>query len=96
MCIRLGCCEEFLEVLVTLLFLISSFSPLGDGLAMEDEDVEERVKEEDTVGLNRHAVKKHGLRWGIKGVGHEGRLDHDKGVVNIFFIEHMSRWGESV
>ena len=39
--------KEFLEIFIVFLVLVASFVPLGDGFTVEDEDVEECVKEED-------------------------------------------------
>ena len=83
--------EQLLEVLVSLLVLISEFPPLSDLLAVEDEDVEEGVQKEDDVWLDGYAVQEHGLGRGIKGIGHEGRLNHDQRVVDVFFVKDMAR-----
>lgn len=56
-----GQLKQLLQVLVTLLVLITRFAPLSDGLAVEDEDVEEGVEEEDHVGLDRDTVEQYGL-----------------------------------
>ena len=55
--------KQFLEVLVPFLFLIASFPPLGNGLSVEDQDVEESVKEQDDIGFDGYTVQKDGL-WG--------------------------------
>jgi hypothetical protein len=40
--------------------------------------------------LDGDAVQQNGLRWHIDRVGHQRRLYHNKGIVNIFFIEDVS------
>lgn len=50
--IRLWSGEQFLEVLITLLLLVTRFPPLCNGLAVEDKDMEEGVEEEDDIRLN--------------------------------------------
>ena len=42
--VRHGVLEELLEILVALLLLVACLAPLRDGLAVEDEDVEEGVE----------------------------------------------------
>ena len=44
---------------------------------MEDKDVEKCVEEQDDVWFDGHAVQKYWLRWSVKRVGHQSRLDHD-------------------
>jgi hypothetical protein len=41
------------KVLVSFLFLITGFSPLCNGLAMEDQNVEEGIQEKNVSGLDR-------------------------------------------
>lgn len=84
------CFEKFLEVLVAFLVLVACFAPLGDRFAVENEDVEEGVKKQDDVGLDRDAIEQDGLWGDVKSVGHECRLDHDQGVVDVFFVQDMS------
>lgn len=81
--------EELFEVFVTFLVLIACFAPLCDGFAMENEDMEEGVEEEDDIWFDRDAVKQNGLRRDVKGVGHEGWLYHDQGVVDVFLVQDM-------
>jgi hypothetical protein len=52
-----GRTEQGGKVLVALLLLVPGFPPLGDGLSMEDEDVEEGVEEEDGVRLDGDRVE---------------------------------------
>jgi len=61
--VRLGRLEQGLDVLVPFLLGIPRFSPFRDRAPVEDEDVEERVEEEDDFRLDRHAVEKNGLWW---------------------------------
>ncbi|KAG7055579.1 protein transporter SEC23, partial [Colletotrichum scovillei] len=46
---------------VTLLILVSRLAPLGDRLAVENENVEEGVEKKDMGGLNRSRVQQHRL-----------------------------------
>jgi len=57
---------------------------------MEYKYVEKRVKQENDIVLYGNAVEKDGLWLGIKGVGHERRLDHYEGVVHIFFVQDVA------
>ena len=83
--------QQLLEVLVALLVLISGLAPLRDRLAVEDEDVEERVEQQDDVRLDRHAVEQHRLRRRlVDGIGHERGLDHDQRIVDVFFVQDVS------
>jgi hypothetical protein len=52
LCVVLGRLEQLFEVLVAFLVLVSGLPPLGHSLAVEDEDVEERVQQEDGLGLD--------------------------------------------
>jgi len=63
---------------------------LSDGLSVEDEDMEEGVEEEDDVGFDGDRVEEDGLRGDVEGVGHEGGLDHDEGVVDVFGVENVT------
>lgn len=45
--------EEFGEILISLLVLISGLAPLGNSFPVENEDVEEGIEEQDDVGANR-------------------------------------------
>jgi hypothetical protein len=57
----LGSVEQLGEVSVVWLILIAFFAPGGDGLAVEDEDVEICVEEENCVGLDARAVEEDGI-----------------------------------
>lgn len=81
--------QELLEVLVSFLFLVPSFAPLRDSLSVEDEDVEERIEQENDIRLDRHTIKQHRL-WGlVERVRHQRRLHHDQRVVHVFFVQDM-------
>jgi hypothetical protein len=41
--------------------MVPGFPPLGNSLTVEDEDVEEGIKEENVGGLDRSGVQKHRL-----------------------------------
>ena len=53
--------------------------------------MEECVEKEDDVGLDGDTVEEDRERLGlIERIGHESGLDHDQGVVDIFFVENMT------
>jgi hypothetical protein len=56
---------------------------------MEDKNMEECIEQEDDIMFDGNAVEENGLRGHIKGVGHQRRLNHDKRVIDILFIEDM-------
>jgi hypothetical protein len=85
-----GRTEQGGKVLVALLLLVPGFPPLGDGLSMEDEDVEEGVEEEDGVRLDGDRVEQDGEGFGVDGVRHEGRLDHNEGIVDVFSVQDVT------
>jgi len=59
-----------LEVLVAFLFVVVCFAPFRYRLTVEDENVEESVKKEDVLRLDRSGVKQYGLsNFLIKGAG---------------------------
>ena len=60
--------EKFLEVLVAFLFLIPLFSPLGNEFAVEDENMEESVEEQNDIVFDRDAVEKDRLRGSVESV----------------------------
>ena len=88
--------EKLLEVLVAFLFLIPLFSPLSNEFTVEDENMEESVEEQDDIVLDRNTVEQDGLRGSVEGVRHEGRLNHDEGVINIFFVDDVANERRSV
>lgn len=57
LCVCDGRFEEFLEIFIAFLVLVAGFAPLGDSFAVEDEDVEERVEEENDVRFDRDTVQ---------------------------------------
>lgn len=85
-----GRLEQLLEVLVALLVLVARLPPLRNSLAVEDQDVEEGVEEEDDVRLDRDAVQQHGLWWCVERVRHKCGLNHDQRVVHVLFVQDMA------
>jgi len=81
--------EDLAEVFVALLVLVPRLAPLRDGLAMEDEQVEERIEQQHNVGANRHRVEQHGRWRPLESVRHERRLDHDERVVHVLAVEYV-------
>jgi len=61
-CITLGLVKQELEVFVTFLFVVLCFAPFCYRFAMEDEDVEEGVKEQDVLRLDGSRIKQDRLR----------------------------------
>jgi len=55
--------------------------------------MEECIKEKDNVVLDGDAVKEYRLRRGVEGVGHERRLNHNEGIINIFLVENVATTG---
>lgn len=88
--VRDGCLEQLLEVLIALLVVVAGLAPLGDRLAVEDEDVEEGVEQEDDVGLDRERVEQDGLGRGVECVRHERWLDHDERVVDVLGVQDVA------
>ena len=78
LCISYRLFQQFLEVFISFLVLVTRAAPLCDRLAVENEDVEKRVEKEDNVGFNGDTVKENGLRWRVKCIGHERGLNHDQ------------------
>jgi hypothetical protein len=63
--ISYGSLKEFFQILITLLILIARLAPLSDRLAVENENMEECIEEQDNVWLNRDAIEQHWLRSGV-------------------------------
>ena len=83
-------------MLVAFLLVISCLPPLCDSLTVEDQDVEERIEQEDDLRLDGYAVEEDGLRRNVGAIRHKCGLNHDQGVVNILLIQYMSRtFGQS-
>ena len=79
------------KVLVSLLLLVPSLSPLCDRLPVEDENVEESVEKKDVLWLDGSRIQKHRLTLIlVEGVGIKRRLDHNKRIADILMVEHMS------
>lgn len=97
LCVLLGRLEQRGEVLVALLVLVACFAPLGHGFAVEDEDVEEGVEEEDGFVLDRGRVEEHGLAaFVVEAVAVQRGLDHDERVADVFVVEHVAVEGRFV
>ena len=91
LCILLGLVEQLREVGIVFLLLVALFSPCSDGLAMEDEDVEVCVEEQDRVRLDGSAVKENSFGlFLVDFVGIERRLDHDKRVAAVLVVQDMA------
>lgn len=91
LCILLGRIKEVAEVLVSIHILISSLPPLGHRLAVEDENVEEGVQQENRLRLDRCRVEQH--RYStllIECVRVQSRLDHDQRIRYVFMVQHMA------
>lgn len=54
--------EKLFEIFVRLLLVISRLAPLRDCLAVEDEDMKERVQEEDDIRFDGDTIEEHRLR----------------------------------
>ena len=83
--------QQLFEVFIAFLILVTSLTPLGNSFSVEDENMEEGVQKQDDIRFNRDAVEKNWLWGSVEGVGHQGRLDHDPRIVNIFLVQHMPR-----
>ena len=70
--------------------MISSSSPLSDGLTVEDEDLEECVHEEDPVWLDAGGVEQHRLGRTIEAVAVEDWLDHDETLGEVLLGQTAS------
>ena len=89
-CVLLWLLQKGGEVLVAFLVLVTRLPPFGNRLAVEDENVEEGVEEEDVGRLDRGGIQEHRLSaLLIKCVRVEGGLDHDERVADIFVVEDM-------
>jgi hypothetical protein len=82
--------QQFSKVSILLVLLVSFLSPRGNGLAVEDEDVEECIEEENSVGLDRLRVKQNSFGFlPVNLVLIECWLNHDQAVADIFVIQHV-------
>ena len=78
------------KLLVSLLLLVPSFSPLSHSFTVEDEDMEEGVKQKDSLVLNRLRIEEHRLATLVfKTVAVQSRLNHNERVAHVFVIQHM-------
>jgi hypothetical protein len=82
--------EELFKVFVAFLILVVCFSPLSDGLSVENKDMEEGVEEEDNVVFYRDGVEEDGMGISVEAVRHEGGLDHDERVVDVGVVHHVA------
>jgi hypothetical protein len=57
---------------------------------MENQNMEECVQKKDVIVFNGDAVQKDVLWRNIERIRYQGRLDHNKGVVDIFFVDDVS------
>jgi hypothetical protein len=83
--------EQLFEVFVAFFILISLVPPLGNEFSMEDENMEESVEEKDDVVFDGDTVEKYGHRRSIETVRHKSRLDHDKRIVNVLFVQCVAK-----
>ena len=82
-----GALKQSSEVLVALLLVVSCLAPLRHCLAVEDEDVEESIEQQDGLVLDRRGVEEDGLAaFVVEAVTVEGGLDHDEGVADILVV----------
>ena len=89
-CVLFGRLEKLLEVFIALHVLVTSLAPLSHGLAVENEDVEEGVKEQDSLGLNAGGVEQHGDgTLVLEAVAVKCRLDHDKRIADVLVVENV-------
>jgi hypothetical protein len=63
---------------------------------MEYEDMEECIKKQDDVVFNRDAIQQDRLRRYVESIRHQRRLNHDKGVVDIFLVKNVSEEIEQI
>ena len=62
---------------------------------MKDENLEERVHEQDPIRLDRRSVEKNRLRRPAEGVGVQDGLDHDQALRQVFPKQtgsEMKKW----
>ncbi len=88
--------EEIPKRHVLLLLVVALLPPRHGRLAMEEDDMEEGVQEEDGIGPDGLGVQQHRLGWSVKGVGEQGGLDHDKGVRRVLLVQYVAIVGRLV
>jgi len=84
------CLKKLLEVFVLGHVLVFEGSPLGDRLAVIDQDLEERVHQQDAIRLDRSRIEEDRLWWAIERVAVEDRLDHDQRLGEVLAHQHVS------
>lgn len=62
----------------------------GSHLSMVEDDLEEGVHQQDSVGLNTTGVQENRLGGPVKRVGVEYGLDHDEGLGQVLHVQHVS------
>ena len=62
----------------------------GSHLSMVEDDLEEGVHQQDSVGLNTTGVQENRLGGPVKWVGVEDGLDHDEGLGQVLHVQHVS------
>lgn len=71
--------------------MVPGFPPLGNSLTVEDEDVEEGIKEENVGGLDRSGVQQHWLSTLLlQRVRIKSGLDHDERVTSILVVQDVA------
>jgi hypothetical protein len=68
--------------------MLTSCSSLSDKFSVEDENVE-GVEEDDACLMD--TVEKYGHRGNIESVRHEIRLNHNERIVNVLFVQGMTK-----
>ena len=68
------------------LVLVIQLAPAGNGFTVENDDVEETVKKQNNIWLNRLGIEEHWARGTAKGIRRQGWLDHHQRVGHICVI----------
>ena len=77
--VLLGRFQERSEVLVALLLVVTSLSPFRHSLAVENENVEEGIEQQNSLILNRAGVEEYRLTaFMVKAVAVQSWLNHDE------------------
>ena len=82
--------QQLLEILISLLVLVPRLAPLRNGLAVENQNMEEGIEKKDDVRLDRDAIQQDRLGWNVKCIRHQRWLDHCQRVIDVLSIEHVS------
>jgi len=95
--VSLGCAEQLGEVLVTFLVLVTGLAPFRHGLAVEDQNVEECIEKEDSLGLDRRRIEEYWLAaLVIEAVAVERGLNHNERVADVLVVQDVSDKGSLV